>query len=163
MSNRIKWTAAARQLLYEQLVSRFGPHGEWEARERPGRGHDESYEQFCNSFAQLIGAESARAVKHQISFAIPIQRGGIRRWKQGHARSAILNLAAAFEAGFVGANAFPALVASAASDGPVLVGGHPAEEDPEGITNWPPEPHYLSEPERWHEVQRGNGQEGEDQ
>ena len=107
MSRNERWTFEARDLFYSELVSRFGPHAEWEGYMRPGRGLDEQFETFCRQFAELIGASSATAAKMQITFVVPS-----RRWEPNFAREVILNAAAAFRAGFVGPEIFATLAAS---------------------------------------------------
>jgi hypothetical protein len=57
------------------LVTLFGPHLEWDTSSRPGRGLDEQYDLFCEDFAKTIGAKSGNAVKHQVSFALPLPDG----------------------------------------------------------------------------------------
>jgi hypothetical protein len=63
-SGKMKWTFEARELLYSQLVARFGPHKDWETSTRPGRGLDEEYDLFCENFAKTIRSKSGKAVKH---------------------------------------------------------------------------------------------------
>jgi hypothetical protein len=142
----MKWTYEARELLYSQLVARFGPHKDWETSARPGRGLNEEYDLFCENFAKTIRSKSGNAVKHQISFALPIPEGGTRYWAQGHARSAILNLAAAFQAGFVEAFAFPSLIATPGNVPPV---------------NFSAEPHNISERSREYQEGINDGDEDE--
>jgi hypothetical protein len=48
----------------------------------------------------VVGVKSGEAVKLQIRFAMPESASG-SIWGDGHARSAILNKAAALEAGFI--------------------------------------------------------------
>ncbi|MCK1715882.1 MULTISPECIES: hypothetical protein [unclassified Bradyrhizobium] len=117
MSRNEKWTFEVRDLFYSMLVARFGSHEEWEAWDRPGRGLDDQFDAFCERFAELVGATSINAVKQQLAFSTPLPPGHTRRWAPGHARTAILNIAAAFKAGFVGNDAFPSLVASGPADG----------------------------------------------
>jgi nucleoid-associated protein YgaU len=100
------WTVAARTLLFEQLVARFGPHRDWQSYASPGRGFDDQFNKFLGTFAELVGATTAAAVKHQILFALPVK--GRARWQRGHARNAILNIAAAFNAGFISHSDLPA-------------------------------------------------------
>jgi hypothetical protein len=99
------WTTVAYQLLYEQLVCRFGPHKDWASTHPPG------YWEFCAVFAELVGANSAQAVSHQIQFALGVRGDSEHHWKSGHARNAILNMSAAFWAGFIDNSYFPSLVA----------------------------------------------------
>ena len=94
------WTGDVRRVLYKRLVNEFGPLDKWEKTNSPGRGLDPSFEQFCDAFAKAHGTKSGEAVKHQIRFAMPETQDG-STWEQGHARTAILNKAAALESGFI--------------------------------------------------------------
>jgi hypothetical protein len=109
--SEIIWTGEVRRVLYRQLVKEFGPFAKWEGTSSPGRGHDERFNQLCEEFARVIGAESGRAVKQQIRFAMP-ESGGGSNWDQGHARTAILNKAAALEAEFIENKHLPSLRAT---------------------------------------------------
>jgi hypothetical protein len=113
MSKREIWTPSARHLLYERLVALFGPYDEWEKSSSPGRGLDDDFMEFCDHFAQVVGADTGGAVKMQIRFAMPEKNGS--SWDQSHARSAILNKAAALEAGFIGHGHLPELYATGGS------------------------------------------------
>jgi hypothetical protein len=106
------WTRAARELLFERLVARFGPYAEWEKGHAPGHGLDDEYEKFCDVFAETVGSKSGKAVRHQIMFAVGVTSEGTHHWTQAHARNAILNMAAAFEAGFIEHADFPELLAA---------------------------------------------------
>lgn len=79
---------------------------EWVSRSRPRFRFDK----FCEDFAQVVGAKSGDAVKHQIRFAMPETESG-STWKR-HAQTAILNKAAALEAGFIRDSQLPELVAT---------------------------------------------------
>jgi hypothetical protein len=105
-----KWTKAARELLFEELVKRFGKHSEWEFHTKPGHGLDRSFDNFCKTMSDVVGADGPDAVKIQIAFGLPIT--GKSTWKQGHAGTAILCLAAAIEAGFISSTDVPTLVAT---------------------------------------------------
>jgi hypothetical protein len=98
----IIWTKAAYELLYEQLVAKFGPHKSW-ATQSP-----EGYKKFCKTFAELVGANSGDAVSHQIQYAIggPAENSS-HTWYQSHFRNVIRNKAAAFDAGFIDNSYFP--------------------------------------------------------
>ncbi len=98
MPKRRIWTPAARQFLFEQLTVQFGPLSKWEASNRPGRGKDQAYDKFCEHFAKVVGANSAEAVKLQVRFGMPTI--GESSWEE-QAQTAILCLAASFEAGFI--------------------------------------------------------------
>jgi hypothetical protein len=75
----------------------------------PGGENDSTFDKFCNAYALAIGARSGGAVKHQIRFALPeSQRGST--WER-HAQTAILNKAAALEAGFIEDKHLPNLLA----------------------------------------------------
>ena len=103
------WTGSVRRLLYRRLVQLFGNSGSWEKTGSPGRGFDESYDEFCEAFAKTVGAKSGAAVKHQIRFAMPVSEKGTT-WDR-HAQTAILNKAAALETGFIEDSQLPDLLA----------------------------------------------------
>ena len=93
------WSGDVRRVLYKRLVQLFGPLDQWEKTNSPGRGLDDGFDEFCEAFARAVGAKSGDAVKHQIRFAMPeTERGST--WER-HAQTAILNKAAALEAGFI--------------------------------------------------------------
>jgi hypothetical protein len=98
-------------LLFERVVARFGAHSTWANVRSPGRGKDQEFDEFCDDFAKTVGAESGDAVKMQIAFGSPVT--GQSNWDPSHARSAILCMAAAFEAGFISSADFPNLAARA--------------------------------------------------
>jgi hypothetical protein len=109
MARREIWTGDARRVLYRRLVELFGPYEEWEKAASPGRGREEEFDEFCNVFAQTVGAKSGRAVQHQIMFALPETESGSVWHTQ--AQAAILNKAAALEAGFIRDKHLPNLLA----------------------------------------------------
>jgi hypothetical protein len=104
------WTKEARELLFSQLVDRFGPHASWEKHHSPGHGREGEFDTFCSAMAELVGAKSADAVKHQIAWGSPVT--GRSRWNQSHACNAILNLAAALQFGFIKYSDLPTLEAT---------------------------------------------------
>lgn len=106
------WTAAARRLLYELLVDRFGPYENWERSNYPSSAERAAFTKFCDDFANVIRAHSGRAVLHQIQWSVGVQTDGDHHWPGGQSRNAVLNMAAAFEAGFIKHADFPVLVAS---------------------------------------------------
>jgi hypothetical protein len=93
------WTGDVRRTLYKQLVKRFGPYSTREKTSSPGRNLDTEYEEFCENFARTVGAKSGNAVAHQVRFAMPETTRG-STWER-QAQTAILNKAAALEAGFI--------------------------------------------------------------
>lgn len=103
------WTGDARRLLYGRLVAQFGALDTWTGSSSPGRGLDQKFDQFCEDFARAVGANSGDAVKIQIRFAMPESAHG-SDWDQGHARTAILNKAAALEAGFIENKHLPSIL-----------------------------------------------------
>lgn len=103
------WTGDARRVLYKRLVDLFGPYIQWTKKSSPGRDRDADFWEFCEKFAAAVGAKSGKAVQHQIRFALPeTERGST--WGR-HAQTAILNKAAALEAGFIEDKHLPDLVA----------------------------------------------------
>lgn len=101
------WSGDVRRLLYRRLGKLFGPSEKWEKGGSPGRGLDPEYEEFCTGFAEVVGAKSGDAVKHQIRFAMPESEHG-STWGR-HAQTAILNKAAALETGFIKDSQLPNL------------------------------------------------------
>jgi hypothetical protein len=93
-NRKVIWTPIARALLYEELRKQFGAHKTWPHATLPS--DKEAYHRFLAVFAELVGANSAEAVAHQISFAI--QRATLSG--EG-AQNSILNKAAAFNAHFI--------------------------------------------------------------
>jgi hypothetical protein len=69
MSNDLKWTNATLDLLFEQIVKRYGPHSEWEQPNWPGRGLTPAYKEFLASFAKVCDANSGDAVGMVIMLA----------------------------------------------------------------------------------------------
>ena len=104
------WNSDARRVLYRRLVEQFGPFDKWKGTSSPGNGSDQKFDEFCENFARVVGAKSGSAVKIQIRFAMPETSGG-SVWEEGHARTAILNKAAALEAGFIENKHLPNLLA----------------------------------------------------
>ena len=109
MAKRLIWSGEARRLLYRRLVEEFGPLDDWEKSNTPGRDLDAAFNDFCSAFAQVVGAASAEAVKHQIRFAMPESAEG-SLWEQ-QVQTAIGNKAAALEEGFIGDKHLPHLYA----------------------------------------------------
>jgi hypothetical protein len=103
------WTGDVRRVLYKRLVQLFKPSDKWEKSGSPGHGLDRDFDRFCKVFAEAVGAKSADAVKHQIRFALPETECGSNWGRQ--AQTAILNKAAALEAGFIRDSQLPNLVA----------------------------------------------------
>jgi hypothetical protein len=104
-----RWSRAARDLLFQELVSQFGALDGWEEPYSPGHGRDEKYRRFLESFADLMGT-GPRAVEMQVRFGSGVE--GNAHWRQGHSLTAILCLAAAYDAGFIGIADFPNLEAT---------------------------------------------------
>jgi hypothetical protein len=111
MPKPIIWSRAVRDLLFEELVERFGPYKDWEMQAAPSRRKRAEFDKFCASFADLVGAKSGEAVKHQIAWAIGVPMNSEHHWDSSQARNAMLNMAAAFDAGFIRNRDFPELTA----------------------------------------------------
>jgi hypothetical protein len=103
------WTGDVRRVLYGRLVKEFGSYDKWEKANSPGRNLDQQFNEFCDAFAKAVGAKSGEAVQHQIRFAMPESREG-STWER-HAQTAIMNKAAALEAGFIEDKHLPDLLA----------------------------------------------------
>ncbi|MFL6824085.1 MAG: hypothetical protein ACJ8FA_16115 [Xanthobacteraceae bacterium] len=71
-----------------------------------------------DDLTQLLAPQGA--VKHQIRFAAGVDGHNDHHWDQGHARTAILNMAAAFHAGFIDNRHFPELTARCHAPEPTL-------------------------------------------
>ena len=93
------WTGDVRRVLYKRLVKEFGPLDKWEKTNSPGRNLDQQFDEFCDVFAKAVGAKSGEAVRIQIRFAMPETAKGSSWGRQ--VQTAILNKAAALEAGFI--------------------------------------------------------------
>src|SRR5947209_4004395 len=103
------WGGEIRRVLYRRLVAQFGPYATWTKSSSPGREHDASFEEFCETFARAVGAKSGKAVQHQIRFAMPETSKGSTWGRQ--TQTAILNKAAALEAGFIEDKHLPDVIA----------------------------------------------------
>ena len=103
------WTGDVRRVLYRRLVQKFGPSWDWKKSGAPGGELDAEFEEFCDVFARAVGAASASAVQMQIRFAMPESEQGSTWGRQ--AQTAILNKAAALEAGFIRDGQLPDLLA----------------------------------------------------
>jgi hypothetical protein len=107
------WTGEVRRLLFGLIVKKFGSYSEWEKTALPGRGLDDEFKEFCETFARTVGAKSGSAVQHQICFALPEPENGKgSRWRE-HAQVAIMCKAAALEMGFISSKHLPELRADA--------------------------------------------------
>ena len=104
MPREALWTSEARATLYQCLVRHFGPLNSWEGM-RPGRGLNDTYDEFLKSFAIALGAKSAEAVRQQINFTNPRQPHG--NLGRQHVATMLLNLAAAYHADFIKQSGFP--------------------------------------------------------
>jgi hypothetical protein len=115
------WTAAAYNLLYQELTKKFGPLSDWATNNRPGRGLDIEYNQFCVHFAKVIGADSGDAVRQQIAFARQETLPGIRSTRSV-VSNFVLNKAAAYQAGFIVFANFPGLSSAPPSISSTIAG-----------------------------------------
>jgi hypothetical protein len=103
------WTGEIRRVLYSRLIQLFGSYSTWQKTSSPGGDQDAAFDEFCSAYAAAVGAKSGDAVKHQIRFALPESEHG-STWER-HAQTAILNKAAALEAGFIEDKHLPNLLA----------------------------------------------------
>jgi hypothetical protein len=108
------WTGDIRRLLYKRLVAEFGPYNTWTKTTSPGGERDAAFDEFCTAFAVAVGAKSGDAVKQQIDFALP-QTEHSNTWNR-QTQTAVLNKAAALEAGFIEEKHLPLGVALGAPD-----------------------------------------------
>lgn len=116
------WTEERREFLWTEVVKRFGPYvrpdgaQNWATCERPGRGLDSTFDQFCVDFARLIGASGPGAVKFQIAWGMPSRStNGIGG---GYVRTCILNAAAAYRARFINNSIFDSIIIRATGKEP---------------------------------------------
>jgi hypothetical protein len=78
----MNWTRTARDLLFESLVDRFGPHAAWEKATSPGRGMDRKYNEFCEAFAALVGAKSGKRLSSKFTLESPgrVETNSVGTW-----------------------------------------------------------------------------------
>jgi len=108
---RRKWTKEAHAFLYQSLTDKFGPYSTWENVYSPGNGRNAEYEAFKKAFELLIPAlTGGDPVGSQIDYVIQASTKRELNWDSGRVRTAMLNLSAAYEAGFVGHKAFPQII-----------------------------------------------------
>ncbi len=97
-----KWTHELRRIMFERLVREFGSYDTWGKSEYPSgrkKRYAEVLDELRNCFECLTGKSFATdAIEQQIAFGFTKQQS---RLGSSHARSFILNKAAALEAGFI--------------------------------------------------------------
>ena len=106
-----------RSLLFGAMKE-FGPYRDWTEVHTPGRGLNQKYDEVLRAYATLVGCgrkekngDVTRSVQQQINFAIQYAANafgpskavfnGWANCNEGHIYSAIMNMAAALEAGFI--------------------------------------------------------------
>ena len=108
-----KWTQDLRRIMYARLVMEFGPYDQWKKTDyRDGKKerYEEVLTELANYFSALGGARfDASAVRQQVNFGRTRQESVL---SQSHARSFILNKAAALETGFIQSRTLPSLLTS---------------------------------------------------
>lgn len=102
-----KWTKETRILLYQNLVDRFGPFHTWLGSNYPSEDRKEEYVQFLNDFGKVVSILSGDettggGVAQQIAWATTTQAE-----VKLQADTFILNIAAAYETGFIRARDLP--------------------------------------------------------
>ena len=100
MANPTKWKPEIRNLLYKELLTRFGPYYTWD-KWKPVNKEDE-YIKFCEDFAKIVeilsGIKTTKdAIMMQIAWATTPQL----EIKEGYISSFITNIAAAYNTGFI--------------------------------------------------------------
>jgi hypothetical protein len=90
------WTDATLELLFEQLVKRFGKFSTWKNETTPGGANDLRYAKFCKQFAEIVGIQSLDATSTMFRIATTATIHG----KGPHDRA----IAAALKAGFTTAS-----------------------------------------------------------
>lgn len=108
MSTR-KWTKEIRILLYQGLVNNFGPYHTWEIAPYP-KNRKEDYNKFLEDFSTVVSILSGNettpsAVQSQINWALTAQEKVERQ-----SDLFILNMAAAYETGFIRSKDLPILL-----------------------------------------------------
>lgn len=102
MKKCIIWTYKVRFGVYTDMIFKFDVHSMWEYQYRPEKNPDR-YNAFCAEVAEMIGANSYRAVQNQINWAITSQK----EIKSGHIRTCFGNKIAAIDSGFLTPACFP--------------------------------------------------------
>lgn len=97
-----------RPILYRRLCDKFGPYNKWEQAGYP-KGKKEEFEKFiseiASAFTILTEKEvTAQAVAMQIAWATTKQ---VEIKRKSHTYNYILNVAAAYESGFLQHKDFP--------------------------------------------------------
>jgi hypothetical protein len=110
MAKRI-WTYEMRSILYKKLTEKFGPYNKWNNKGYPDGKRDE-YMAFINelakSFSVLMNKKITKdAVFMQIAWATTEQN---KIEGEGHSSVYVLNMAAAYENGFLTGKDFPKLL-----------------------------------------------------
>ena len=102
MSKRV-WTLGIRLRLFAQIVKLFGKLDSWEGYYPEDR---QKFDDFCESFAKIVGASSGKAVEMQIRFAVTTQKS-----VEGSYIPTFLSCkTAAIETGFIGKDRLPTTV-----------------------------------------------------
>jgi len=112
MANRI-WTYENRCLLYKKIIEKFGPYYEWGSGStyHPVGKKDEFMDyltELAGMFSKIMSKEiSQDAVFMQFAWATTTQE---KISGTGHTSAYILNMAAAYETGFLRSREFPELL-----------------------------------------------------
>jgi len=109
---KIKWTPDIRNILYTELVERFGPYNKWKKIKSPGTDKKAEYEEFKAKFAEMVtflsnDETTAEAVQLQIDWAITKQP---KIEKSGHVYNYILNISSAINCGFLASRDLPEIL-----------------------------------------------------
>ncbi len=104
-----KWTHENRTLLYKKLLEKFGPYHTWE---NLSKGIESEFNKYlielANVFSTIIGKRiTPEAVFMQLAWATTSQDSVE---STGYTSTYILNMAAAYEAGFLRSRDFPELL-----------------------------------------------------
>jgi len=105
-AGQIKWTQELRKVLYARLVMEFGSYDTWGNSRSPSdvTRYKKVTEELAEYFTNLTGDSfAATAVRQQVDWACTKQDG----IKASHARTFILNKAAAVEMGFLKSSDLP--------------------------------------------------------
>ncbi|MHA1233380.1 MAG: hypothetical protein ACTSPQ_22380 [Candidatus Helarchaeota archaeon] len=106
MAKRI-WTYEMRTILYKKLVEKFGPYHTWNNPNYPDGKRTEYFELIDNlskSFSVLMNKKiSSGALHQQIAWALTDQK----EINGDHTSVYILNMATAYESGFLTSKSFP--------------------------------------------------------
>jgi len=103
---------AVRAFVYRRMAELIGPRYLWEKPSSPGRGLDAAYEQFlADIVAEFPCFGSVKSLKLNIAFTGQPKRPSGVHWFDGRRQTALVNLVAGLEGGFLFDADLPGLMA----------------------------------------------------